>query len=263
MGDPLPDVDVDVDPTSPLANDEARPVSSDEALDVAGEQPDQWLIRHTPNSWNVWVFAHERRPRRLRDIRGKVAAITAGVIVGVLGLGGLISYAVSWVGQVDHASALLTSNMQQVEESLLSSDPLPTDPRQFLDLQVTRVDTPDGALGIMDGQVTSSTPAADRAAADDGFVADVTKRVEDGSYKTHTYSSSSTAYVYTVMPVTMADGTVVDVIRVIDLTSDRGRLLGGYLVYGLGSLAGAGAAGGAVWWGLGRRRDSIEEPDEV
>ena len=66
-----------------------------------------------------------------------------------------------------------------------------------------------------------------------------------------------------VIPIIVSDGTTVDVVRVIDLTTDRGRLNGEYLRYGLGSLAGAGAAAGAVWWGLGRRRKSTGEPDEV
>lgn len=52
-------------------------------------------------------------------------------------------------------------------------------------------------------------------------------------------------------------------VNVVDLTPDRDRLNGAYLWYGLGSLAGAGAAVGAVWWGLGRRRNNIGEPDEV
>jgi hypothetical protein len=246
MGDPAPDVDVAVDAT-PLASDEWETLPARKSL----------------RSWDVWIFERERRPRRVKDIRGKVAAITAGVIVGVLGLGGLISYGVTWVGRVDHASALLTGNLQQVNESLLSSSPLPTDPQHFLDAQVARVDTPDGALGVRDDLVTSSTPRASRAAADEGLVADVVKRLDDGSWVTHAYTSPSSAYVYAAMPITMEDGTTVYVVRIIDLTSERGRLDNGYLLYGLGSLAGAGAAGGAVWWGLGRRRNSTEEPDEV
>lgn len=253
MGDPMRDVDTDVAP--PVASDKARP--------EVGDEPGEWLVRHAPSSWDVWKFAHDRRPRRLRDIRGKVAAITAGAIVGVLAVGGLISYGVTWMGRVDQASALLKGSLQQSEESLLSSTPLPSDPRQFLDLQVTRVDTPDGALGVLDGQVTSSTPRADHAAADEAFVADVAKRVEDASFATHAYSSTSSAYVYEVMPVIMGDGNTVFMVRVIDLTSDRGRLNSAYLLYGLGSVAGAGTAGGAVWWGLGRQRDSAAEPDEV
>ena len=80
MGDPLPDVDVGVDVVPP----------------VTGDEPDKWLVRNAPHSWDVWIFARERRPRRLRDIRGKVAAVTAGVIIGVLGLGGPIAYTVAW-----------------------------------------------------------------------------------------------------------------------------------------------------------------------
>jgi hypothetical protein len=247
MGDPTPDVDVAVDDAPPVARDEWETLP----------------VRPSLSSWNVWIFERERRPRRLKDIRGKVAAITAGVIVGVLGLAGLISYGVTWVGRVDHASSLLTGNLQQVDESLLSSSPLPTDPQQFLDVQVARVDTPDGALGVWDDLVTSSTPRAARAAADEGLVADVVKRVDYGSGVTHAYTSPSSAYVYAAMPIIMDDGTTVYIVRVIDLTSERGRLNTGYLLYGLGSLAGAGAAGGAVWWGLGRRRNSTGEPDEV
>jgi hypothetical protein len=248
MGDPLPDVDVGVDVVPP----------------VTGDEPNKWLVRNTPHSWDVWIFARERRPRRLRDIRGKVAAVTAGVIIGVLGLGGLISYTVSWQSHVDQASALLSSDMRQVEESLLRvTNPLPTDPQTLADLAVKSVDTPDGAVGLVNSTVASWTPAASRAAADENLVADFGKRDFDGSYVTYRYSSASSVYVYMIMPITMDDGTVVEVVRVIDLTSDRGRLAGDYLRYGLGGLAGAGAAAGAVWWGLGRRRNSIEEPYEA
>ena len=241
MGDPLRDVDV----APPAANDE----------------PKEWLVRRTPNSWDVWIYADERRPRRLKDIRGKVAAITAGVIIGVLGLGGMISYAVTWQGRQDQASALLSSGL----ETMWGDDatPPPTDPQEFLDLAVKSVATPDGAFGILHGRVTSWTPAAEGAAADGPFVADVAKASDDGSVVTRTYSSPSSAYAYTVIPIIVSDGTTVDVVRVIDLTTDRGRLNGEYLRYGLGSLAGAGAAAGTVWWGLGRRRKSTGEPGEV
>ena len=244
MGDPLRDVDV-----APL---------------VASDEPEEWLVRRTPNSWDVWIYADERRPRRLKDIRGKVAAITAGVIIGVLGLGGIISYAVTWQGREDQASALLSADTMQVVQSIWGDRTIqPADPQEFLDLAVRSVDTPDGAFGVRDGRATTWTPTAAAAAADGPFVADVAKASDDGSVVTRTYSSPSSAYAYTVIPIIVSDGTTVDVVRVIDLTPDRGRLNQEYLRYGLGSLAGAGAAAGTVWWGLGRRRKSTGEPGEV
>ncbi len=38
---------------------------------------------------------------------------------------------------------------------------------------------------------------------------------------------------------------------------------GGYLAYGLVGLGVAGGAGGAVWWGLGRRLNKKVEPEDV
>src|SRR5674536_267882 len=98
MGDPLRDVDV------------APPAADDE--------PKEWLVRRTPNSWDVWIYADERRPRRLTDNRGKVAAITAVVIIGVLGLGGISSFAVTWQGRQDQAYALLSADTMQVDQSI-------------------------------------------------------------------------------------------------------------------------------------------------
>ena len=228
MGDPLRDVDV-----APL---------------VASDEPEEWLVRRTPNSWDVWIYADERRPRRLKDIRGKVAAITAGVIIGVLGLGGIISYAVTLQGRQDQAYALLSADTMQVDQSIWGDRTIqPADPQEFLDLAVRSVDTPDGAFGVRDGRATTWTPTAAAAAADGAFVAKVAKVAGENYFETLMYSSPSSAYAYAVIAVDMGDGNIVDVVRVIDLTPDRGRLNQEYLRYGLGSLAGAGVAAGAVW----------------
>jgi hypothetical protein len=58
-------------------------------------------------------------------------------------------------------------------------------------------------------------------------------------------------------------GESVVVMDVYDLTPELNSMNGAYLTYGLICLGVAGATGGAVWWGLGRRRNTIGEPDEV
>ena len=245
MGDLLRDVDVD----SPVVSDAQQ----------------EWLVKHTPESWNVWIYADQRRPRRLADIRARVAAITASVVVGVLGLGGLISYAVQWQTHVDKVSASMVLNDQQSRDFLLGDgSERPADLQEFVDGAVKRNPGPGGAIGVAQGQATSWTPEANDAASDVGFVKKAVQVAKESYGGTLTYWSPSTECVYSVMSVEWDERREMGaVVRVVDLAPYRHQLNQGFLLYSLAGLGVAGASAGAVYLGLGRRRNNKVEPDEA
>jgi hypothetical protein len=77
------------------------------------------------------------------------------------------------------------------------------------------------------------------------------------------YTSLSSACVYDVMIFQGMTSDHSAFVKVVDLTGERDRLNRGYLTYGLVGLGVAGAAGGAVWWGLGRKLNRKIEPEDV
>jgi hypothetical protein len=193
-----------------------------------------------------------------------VAAALAGTIFAVLSVGGLISYAIQWQGLLRDATDQIAG---RETDRIVSSEV-----NSGADIQVA-IDRAQGAnsesaglIGIVDGQVAATTPDVGRAAADQGFIKEAVKQAEDYSGYPDTHMSWASVCVYESTPITWNDPAVVVnvvVVDVFDLTPVRDRLNGKYLLYELGSLAGAGASAGVVWWRLGRRRNTIGEPDEV
>jgi hypothetical protein len=262
MSDPLLPVDVVVD---------EDPV---EAVVVAPPEEDTWLVKFSQPRWQVWRDHNRRRPPSRAEKRDRVAVAVAGTIFAVLSVGGLISYTIQWEGLLRDARDQIQSKQP---DRIVSSEM-----NSGVGVQVA-IDRAQGAnsesaglIGIVDGQVAATTPNVVRAAADQGFITEALKKAEDynegsrsqGGYDVYlaTHMSWASLCVYATTPITVNDPAVVAnvvVLNVFDLTSDRDRINGKYLLYELGSLAGAGAAGGIVRWRLGRRRNSIGEPDEV
>jgi hypothetical protein len=247
MSDPTLRVDVD-----------GHPVDLDAAVSEPGRET--WLVRSSPPRWQVWRDHNRRRPLSRAEKRGRVAAATAGTVFGVMGVGGLISYAIEWQGLLNEATdQVWSTNPAQV----VSSEGLSTSDMQLaIDRAQSTNSGSSGLIGIVNGQVAAITPDVGRAAADQGFVKEAVKQAEGNRGYPDTHMSGASVCVYWDTSITW-NGLPAVVVNVVDLTPDRDRLNGAYLRYGLGSLAGAGAAAGAVWWGLGRRRNSIGEPDEV
>jgi hypothetical protein len=263
MGDPLRDADVAVD---------AEPAD----LDAAAPRPEReaWLLKSSPPRWQVWRERNGHRPPTRAEKRGRVAASLAAPIFAVLTFGGLISYGIQWQGLLRDA----TDQISMRDTARIASSEV----NSGADIQVA-VDRAQGAnsesaglVGIVDGQVAATTPKVVRAAADQGFVKEAMKQAEDfrvgaqsaSGYGVNpgTHMSWESVCVYQSTPITWndpADGSNVVVVNVFDLTPTRDRLNGKYLLYELGSLAGAGVAAAAVWWRLGKRKRSADEPDEV
>jgi hypothetical protein len=203
-----------------------------------------------------------------------VAAALAGTIFAVLSVGGLISYAIQWQGLLrDATDQIAGRETDRIVSSEVNSG---ADIQVALDRAQGANSEAAGLIGIVDGQVAATTPNVVRAAADQGFIKEALKQAEDYQALSRTpvgyavypatHMSWASVCVYESTPITWNDPAVVAnvvVVNVFDLTPVRDRLNGKYLLYELGSLAGAGAAAGVVWWRLGRRRNKIGEPDEV
>jgi hypothetical protein len=203
-----------------------------------------------------------------------VAAALAGTIVAVLSVGGLISYAIQWQGLLrDATDQIAGRETDRIVSSEVNSG---ADIQVALDRAQGANSEAAGLIGIVDGQVAATTPNVVRAGADQGFIKEALKQAEDYQALSRTpvgyavypatHMSWASVCVYESTPITWNDPAVVAdlvVVNVFDLTPVRDRLNGKYLLYELGSLAGAGAAAGVVWWRLGRRRNKIAEPDEV
>jgi hypothetical protein len=247
MSDPLLEVDVD-----------GHPMDVDAV--VAEPAPETWLVKASEPRWQVWRDHNRRRPPSRAEKRGRVAAATAGTILGVLGVGGAITYAVQWQDLLNEATAQVWSdNPAQVVGSESNST---ADMQLAIDRAQRANSGSSGLIGIVNGQVAGTTPNASRAATDQGFIREAVKKAEaEGGYP-DTYTSLSSVCVYKVSSIFWHEGRAV-VVNVVDLTPDRDRLNGGYLSYGVVGLGVAGAAGGAVWWGLGRQLKKKVEPEDV
>lgn len=253
MSDPLLHVAVDVD------GDAAGPEGV-----VREPEHETWLVKPSQPRWQVWRDHNRRRPPTWAEKRGRAAAATAGTILGVLGCAGTASYAIQYLGlhreavdQVESFGGQSPANMVQKEQKYSS------DIQQAIHHTAGAARGSSGLIGVVNGEVAGVSPTAARAAADKGFLSDAVRKAKNGdNLEADTYVSGSSVCVYTVGTIDWRGESVV-VMDVYDLTPDLNRINGAYLTYGLGSLAGAGTAGGAVWWGLGRRRDSAAEPDEV
>jgi len=249
MSDPLLHVAVDVDGDT---------VGLD-AVDPELEQ-ETWLVKSSQPRWQVWRDHNRRRPPTRAEKRGRVAASVAGTIFAVLSVGGLISYAIQWQGLLrDATDQIVTREPYRV---VVTEGYSTTDMQLAIDRAQGANSESAGLIGIVDGQVAAATPNVGRAAVDQGFIKEAVKKAEDNDPYTDTHLSWESVCVYESAPITW-DGQPAVVVTVVDLTPTRDRLNGKYLLYELGSLAGAGAAAGVVWWRLGRRRNKIGEPDEV
>jgi hypothetical protein len=245
-------------------------------LDAVVPKPEQetWLVKPSQPRWEVWRDHNRRRPPSRAEKRGRVAAALTGTIFAVLSIGGLISYAIQWEGLLRDARDQIESKApDRIVSSEMNSG---ADIHVAIDRAQGANSESAGLIGIVDDQVAATTPNVVRAAADQGFIKEALKKAEDykagsrspGGYDVYlaTHMSWASLCVYATTPITWNDPAVVAnvvVLNVFDLTPDRDRINGKYLLYELGSLAGAGAAGGVVRWRLGRRRNSIGEPDEV
>jgi hypothetical protein len=238
-------------------SDPQLPVDADaidlDAVTVAPEQqpePETWLVKASDPRWQVWREHNRRRPPSRAEKRGRVAAATAGTIIGVLAVGGVLGYAVQWQ---DLRNSAITE--------LGSGSPYPL---QFGDV----AGDPSAKIGlesVVNGEAVVWSPNAARLAADKGFAAAVgrsDKSPESYSVTTDTWFSFSTACVYEINPVQRVNGKAA-VVRLVDLTGQRDAMNRGYLAYGLIGLGIAGATGGAVWWGLGRQLNKKVEPEDV
>jgi hypothetical protein len=243
MGDPVPDLDVAVDAVAD---------GLDAVLAEPGPEHEAWLVKPSEPRWQVWRDRNGRRPPSRAEKRGRVAAALAGTIFAVLAFGGLISYAIQWQGV--HRDAL---------DALAYVEP----PSVYLDAEIPttvenaskRVGATDGLIGIANGKVVAWTPVTGAPATDKGFIRTVERRsTEPATGEPESYWSPSSSCEYKVF----SDGAIAWVM-VMDTTPARDRMDAGYLVYGLVGLGIAGASGGTVYWRLGRKRNTIGEPDEV
>ncbi|MGV8850004.1 MAG: hypothetical protein ACOH16_10710 [Propionibacteriaceae bacterium] len=235
MSDPLLEVDVD-----------GHPVDVDAV--VAEPAAETWLVKSSEPRWQVWCEHNRRRPPSRAEKRGRVAAATAGTNLGVLAVGGLASYAIQWQDFLNRA----------LDDLRAGSSPF-TQIGEIAGNPTANV----GLLNVVNGEVVAWTPNAARPAADTGLAATIGRSDKSwGSYSvtTESWFSLSSACVYEINPVEWSDGKAA-VVRVVDLTGAWDRMNGGYLTYGLVGLGVAGAAGGAVWWGLGRRLNRKVEPE--
>lgn len=253
MSDPLLEVDAD-----------GHPVDLDAV--VAEPAPETWLVKPSEPRWQVWRDHNRRRPPTRAEKRGRVAAATAGTIIGVLTVGGALSYAIQWQGIQSHgAEQLRVGGIRYSGEG--DGEGSAAQLQANVDLAANRPGSSQGLIGIVNGVVVASTPNASGLAADAGFVRTIARVPAMGMGATviseSSYTSLSSACVYDVMVFRDRTNDHSAFVKVVDLTGERDRLNLGYLAYGLVGLGVAGLSGGAVWWGLGRKLNRKVEPEDV
>ena len=164
MSDPLLQVDADGPPVD---------------LDAVVEEPapETWLVKPSEPRWHVWRDHNRRRPPSQAEKRGRVAAATAGTIIGVLGVGGVLAYAIQWQGVQSSAAEQLkvggitySSQGEEIEGNTARL-------QAIVDLAAKQTGSSQGMIGIVNGVVVASTPNASGSAANAGFV-----RTIDGAY---------------------------------------------------------------------------------
>jgi hypothetical protein len=251
MSDPQLQVDIDGDPV--------------DAAEVATE-PEQvtWLVKSSDPRWQVWRDHNRRRPPTRAEKRGRLAAATAATIIGVLGVGGALSYNLQWTNVQNDAVREVETGSGGMRLAIMVSEELASG--SGMQVAVDRVQQANygsaGLFGIENGEVTGVTDSARTAAANPTCLAEGVVQ----EYDLNTGQASSTfvspSCVYTSSAIVFSGKTAL-VVNVVDLTPARNRLNTGYLAYGLIGLGVAGASAGAVWTGLGRRLNRKIEPDEV
>ena len=255
MSDPQLEMDVD-----------GQPVDADAV--VAGPEPEAWLVKPSDPRWQVWRDHNRRRPPTRAEKRGRIAAATAGTIIGVLGVVGAATYAMQWQGLQQDANDQVQLGGGTQGLPLLVADELEggADIQVALDRAERANRGSSGLIAIENGDVTATTVNVGGTAADQGFISEVAKQGEGATeywVLDGTYSSRTSASVYTVTQIPWNDRTII-VVNVVDLTAARNRMNSGYLAYGLIGLGLAGAAGGTVWWRLGRQlKNKKVEPEDV
>lgn len=227
---------------------------------VENHEPEGWEVLRSEPRWDVWDDHHRRRPRTRQERRGRIAAATAGAIMGVLSVGGLVSYAVQW--QSLHNTTLHSLRSESLGYLELNPGP---DPNIVISEAVATAEKQppgsEGMVGVVNGKVAVATTNAAGPAADAGFASTVQALSSKYIITTDIYSSKTTECVYQVIPFWWEDGSSGAIVRVVDLKPAWTRMNLGYLTYGLVSLGIAGAAGGTVYWRLGRGRNDKAEPE--
>lgn len=167
--------------------DPVQPADTDAVIE--NDERASWQILHSEPRWQIWREHNRRRPPTRAEKRGRIAAATAGIIVGGLGVVGAASYAVQWQGVLNGAYGELGSS--------------PTEYLQIADV-VADPSAKVGLEGVVNGEVVAWTPNAARLAADKDFATMVGR--SDKSWESYyvtseSWFSLSTACVYEVHPV--------------------------------------------------------------
>ena len=247
MSDPLLDVDAD----------------TRDAV-VAETESETWLVKPSDHRWQVWRDHNRRRPPSRAERRGRVAAATAGTIIGVLGVGGALTYAVQWQNLTTRADAELgAANPYETQAHEIAANPVGS-LRSIVDFQGQQAGAKEGWIAVVDGKVVAFTPNASGAAADKGLISKVDGAVTRGSSTGRdSYLAPSKACAYQVTLIHGNGGENASLVRLVDLTAPVDAMNRGYLTYGLIGLGAAGASAGAVWIRLGRQLNQKVEPEDV
>lgn len=231
--------------------DPVQPVDVDEPVDHA---PAAWQLAPTRQRWDVWR-EHHPLGSSLADRRKRRAAVAAGAVVGVLGIGGVVAYGFQW--QVMHVTAM---REMSPEASVAVGYQCPTAGLQQAVDQAQKVNSGSSALiAMVDGAVVATSSGAARPAADAGFLQAALDQVNGKGEFSDSYTSFSSAYVYEVTTEDCGPNGQAVVIDVVDVTAERNRMTLGYLTYSLFGLGMAAAAGTVAY----RRAGPTGEPDSV
>ncbi len=237
--------------------DPVQPVDIDAVVDK--DVRASWQILQSQPRWDVWRDENRRRPRTRADLRGRIAVRAAAVIASVVAAGGLVSYAIQFQALRNAAVAQVYLGIGAANDMANGTEE--ASPQWGVENAARASRGTSGFIAVANGTMLATTPNVKGAANDAGFIKEAAQ-MPSRPYDVSTYVSPSIVCVYTTASSLSGDGSRV-VVNVVDLTPGLNRMNLGYLTYGLVGLGIAGAAGGTVYWRLGRRLNKKVEPDTV